>query len=167
MPRGLCSPLFYHFPNQMEATLNLLLVEDHEMLARMTVEILQAMGHSVQHAPNGPLALQAVESSLPDLALIDIGMPIMSGYELAKRLRADPRCESVVLVALTGYASEKDREKALMAGFDAHFAKPMDFNILSSIKRRMPGTMPVLSADQSVLVVASDDPRLLGSGALG
>lgn len=126
---------------QLELTLNLLLVEDHEMLARMTVEILQAMGHSVQHARNGPLALQAVESSLPDLALIDIGMPVMSGYELAQILRADPRCESVVLVALTGYASEKDREKSLMAGFDAHFAKPMDFNILSSLKRRTPGAM--------------------------
>lgn len=111
------------------------------------------MGNSVQHVTNGPDALRALESSLPDLALIDIGLPGMSGYELAELLRADPRWQNLVLVALTGYASEKDRQRSHAAGFDAHYAKPMDFKVLPSLQRR---TTETTQSDESSAAIRRD-----------
>jgi CheY-like chemotaxis protein len=69
----------------------------------------------------------------PQLALIDIGLPGWDGYEVARRLRADPATRDIVLVALTGYGLEEDRVRALRAGFDFHLAKPLDWNTFSAI----------------------------------
>jgi len=82
--------------------------------------------HVVAEAPDGPTALAALQSFHPDVALIDVGLPGMDGYELARLARAQPGGGEVRLVAVTGYGQAQDRERALAAGFDRHVTKPVD-----------------------------------------
>ena len=73
-----------------------------------------------------PRALELVGAFRPDVMLIDVGLPVMDGYELVRRLRADARLASVRLIAVTGYGQESDRRRAFEAGFDEHLVKPVD-----------------------------------------
>ena len=115
--------------------MRILLVEDQPALAAMTLQVLRDLhGHDVHHAPDGPAALVLAPRVNPDLALIDLGLPGMDGYEVARRLRGTDRDRGPVLVALSGYAQADDRDRAKAAGFDHHFAKPMDFEVLDSLK---------------------------------
>ena len=116
--------------------MRILLVEDQPALAAMTVQVLRDLhGHTVHHAADGPAALDLAPRVAPDLALIDLGLPGMDGYELARQLRGDDPGHAVVLVALSGYAQADDRERTKAAGFDHHFAKPMDFEVLETLVR--------------------------------
>jgi CheY-like chemotaxis protein len=99
-----------------------LVVEDNADVAGMFVILLQSMGHSVQLAVDGASALDVARQFQPDVAFIDIGMPDMDGYEVAKRLRQ--QINGAVLVALTGYSRREDIEAAKRAGFDRHLVKP-------------------------------------------
>jgi CheY-like chemotaxis protein len=83
-------------------------------------------GHEVKIAFDGVSALAAAQSFKPDMILSDLGLPGMDGYELASRLRQEPAFGRVVLVALSGYGREEDRQRSLQAGFDHHQAKPLD-----------------------------------------
>lgn len=116
--------------------MQILLVEDHPAVANLSVQLLRSYGHVVYHTTTADDALRSIEVFKPNVALIDIGLPGVDGYQLARRMRADPRFNPVILVALTGYASEADRELARLAGFDAHFAKPMDFEQLPTLQRQ-------------------------------
>jgi CheY-like chemotaxis protein len=80
----------------------------------------------VEVAADGPEGLAKLLASPPDIALIDIGLPGMSGYEVARRARSQPHLSGVRLVALTGYGQPEDRQRALSAGFDAHVVKPIE-----------------------------------------
>lgn len=116
--------------------MNVLLVEDHHDMAKMSAEFLRKFhGHEVHIAANGEEALAAVESFQPDLVLLDLHLPDMHGYELARKLRAQPRFANIILVALTGFGVTGDAEKSAAAGIDAHFRKPMDFGLLATLKR--------------------------------
>jgi CheY-like chemotaxis protein len=90
----------------------------------------------VLEVSDGSSALEAIEREHPDVALIDIGLPVMSGYEVARRLRQVPSVDDVLLVALTGYGTAEDVRLAYSAGFDAHLTKPADPDRIEQIIHR-------------------------------
>ena len=93
-------------------------------------EALRTLGHEVAIARDGTDALRQVETLRPQVVLLDIGLPGMNGYEVAARLRRDPCAAERVLVALSGYGQPEDVRRAKQAGFDQHFAKPVDIDVL-------------------------------------
>jgi PAS domain S-box-containing protein len=103
-----------------------LVVDDSADSADSLALLLRIEGHEVSTAYSASAALEAAEQQQPDVAFIDIGLPIMDGYEVARRLRASDRCRAIKLVALTGYGQPEDRDAAHRAGFDHHLVKPAD-----------------------------------------
>jgi CheY-like chemotaxis protein len=103
---------------------SVLVVDDDPDAAESLAMLLNLTGHRARTAGDGLKALEAVRSSLPEVVLIDIGLPGMNGYELAERLRDEFDHLPIVLVALTGYCQDNDRERALKSGFNVHLAKP-------------------------------------------
>src|SRR5216684_865010 len=103
-----------------------LIVDDSADTAESVAELARSWGHEVAVAQDGPTALEVVTRFRPDIALIDIGLPEMNGYELARRLRQISGMETTRLVAITGYAREEDRRAAQEAGFSLHLTKPVD-----------------------------------------
>jgi signal transduction histidine kinase len=110
-----------------------LLVDDNRDSAESLAQLLRLFGHEVEQAYSGREALAAGRGRRWDLVLLDIGMPDVSGYEVARQLRADPALADATLVALTGYGSEEDRRRSRAAGFDGHLVKPIDFGELERI----------------------------------
>ncbi len=107
-----------------------LVVDDNEDAALMLGELLDAHGHEIRTAFDGPSALRIADEVHPEVAVLDIGLPVMDGYELANRLRAQPTLQDVRLIAVTGYGQESDRAKSREAGFQAHLAKPVSIETL-------------------------------------
>jgi signal transduction histidine kinase/BarA-like signal transduction histidine kinase len=103
-----------------------LLVEDNADAAEAMLLLLRELGHEVRVVYDGLEALDAAQSFDPDVMLLDIGLPGMDGYELARRMRAMPRHAEALIVAVSGYGQEKDRQRSAAAGFDAHLVKPVD-----------------------------------------
>jgi len=110
--------------------LRILVVDDNQDAASMLETALRQLGFVVEAAHDGPSALRCAARVRPDVALLDLGLPIMDGYELAQRLRASPGGSELRLIAVTGYGQEADRERAYHAGFDSHFVKPIDLSEL-------------------------------------
>jgi PAS domain S-box-containing protein len=106
---------------------NVLVVDDNADAAEVVADLLRAHGYEVRLALDGPAALALVEHFAPDVALLDIGLPVMDGYELAQRLQERLAPRRVPLIAITGYGREGDRVRAREAGFDFHLVKPVDF----------------------------------------
>lgn len=106
----------------------ILVIEDNRDVAASLSEALELGGHQVEVAHSGPEGLDRARHFHPQVVLCDIGLPRMSGYEVARELRADEKLRSTFLVALTGYAAPEDRRKSADAGFDEHFAKPLDLD---------------------------------------
>jgi CheY-like chemotaxis protein/two-component sensor histidine kinase len=102
----------------------ILVVEDNDDTRRMLRMVLEQAGHTVEEAGEGPRALELARAGRTDVAIVDIGLPGMNGYELARQLRASVT-HPMVLIALTGYGQPEDRERALESGFDAHMTKPV------------------------------------------
>ena len=113
--------------------LNILLVEDNDDARDMMAMMLEAQDFTVHAAADGQQGLELAQQRHPDIALVDIGLPGIDGYEVARRLRADPATAAIRLVALTGYGLESDRQRALAAGFDCHLVKPVDFDLLMGV----------------------------------
>lgn len=105
-------------------SLKVLVVDDNADTVLSITMLLKASGHDVRAAHDGPTALQIALDYRPDVVLLDIGLPGLNGYEVAKRIRQQPDFENVVLVALTGYGQDSDRQNSLQAGFDHHLVKP-------------------------------------------
>jgi signal transduction histidine kinase len=107
-----------------------LVVDDNEDAAFMLQQALSTLGYLVEVAPDGPSAIEACKSFTPDVALLDIGLPVMDGYELAQRLREllvdSGRVPNLRLLAVTGYGQETDRARSADAGFHEHLVKPID-----------------------------------------
>jgi PAS domain S-box-containing protein len=114
-----------------------LIVDDNQDAAEMMGKALGVWGQIVRVAHDGPSALQIVETFTPDLALLDIGLPAMDGYELARRLRAMPGLAGTRLVAVTGYGEARDRRAAEQAGFHEHVVKPVTLAALEQVLSRM------------------------------
>jgi CheY-like chemotaxis protein len=110
-----------------------LIVEDNQDARDMYRILLELAGHEVLVADNGARGLELLKTARPDIALVDIGLPGMDGYELARRFRAEPGGKGVLLVALTGYSSSTDRHRSRQAGFDLHLIKPVDPGVLTSL----------------------------------
>ena len=110
-----------------------LLVEDNRDVAESLMRLLEGMGHSVRVAHDGLAGLELLRSEPAEVALIDIGLPGIDGYELARRARREPGGARLVLVAVTGYGEAADRARALEAGFDHHFVKPIDLEALRAV----------------------------------
>jgi CheY-like chemotaxis protein len=110
----------------------ILVVDDHIDAADSLADLLRTMGHEVFVAYDGRSALAALPKARPDIALLDITMPEMSGYELARHLRSQSGA-AVRIVALTGFGLDEDRARALEAGFDQHMVKPLDPAFLKSL----------------------------------
>jgi signal transduction histidine kinase len=104
----------------------ILLADDNIDFANSLAQLLAAQGHEVRVARDGAEALRTAADFNPDFAFLDIGMPKVHGYEVARRLRGDPETSDCVLVALTGWGQEDDRKRAREAGFDRHIVKPVD-----------------------------------------
>jgi len=118
--------------------LSIVLVEDQDDSREMLQLVLQTRGHDVVSASDGPEGLEAILRERPDVALVDIGLPGMDGYELAKRVRAE-LANSVKLVALTGYGQPKDVARSNESGFDRHVTKPLATDKLELILRELMG----------------------------
>ena len=95
--------------------------------------LLRIQGHEVRLADSGAAALETVATYIPDLVLLDIGMPVMDGYEVSRRLRKTPGLEKTVLAALTGWSQPEDYRRTADAGFDHHLVKPLEPQILEKL----------------------------------
>ena len=120
----------------------ILVVDDNEDAAELLASALEIMGYTARVAHDGPEALKLAAEFDHDLALLDIGLPVMDGYELARRLHDDPGLRRVPLVAVTGYGQPADRQRSEAAGFDAHLVKPVDIERVGSLIRQLTGGGP-------------------------
>jgi signal transduction histidine kinase/CheY-like chemotaxis protein len=120
-----CSPSFSKPPRR-----RILVVDDNVDAAQTLSMLLILQGHETRLAHDGPSALQAAEDYQPEVVLLDIGLPRMDGYQVARCLRERPEMANVLLVALTGYGQDEDRQRSHEAGFNAHLVKPLDLDAL-------------------------------------
>jgi CheY-like chemotaxis protein len=130
-------------PATQFAGLRVLVVDDNVDAATSLGMVMDLLGieHQVQY--NGQAALDAAADFRPHVILLDIGMPGMDGYEVARRLRLDPRHEHTTLVALTGWSQVQDQKRTRLAGFQHHFSKPADIGAL----QRLLATLVPAAAD--------------------
>jgi signal transduction histidine kinase/ActR/RegA family two-component response regulator len=122
---------------RVAAPLHLLIADDNVDFALSLQSLLKAAGHDVQVVHDGEAALAAARREPPDAAVLDIGMPGLNGYELARRLRADPRTAAIRLIAATGWGQASDRQSAAEAGFDHHLVKPVRAEQLLALLAQM------------------------------
>jgi signal transduction histidine kinase len=118
----------------------ILIADDNNDALESLATLLQLNGHEVFTATNGGTALQCAERQRPEVALLDIGMPILDGYEVAKRIRQQPWGQRITLVALTGWGQDSDRRRSREAGFDSHLVKPLDLETLTDLLARLPSS---------------------------
>ncbi|MFM0387602.1 hybrid sensor histidine kinase/response regulator [Paraburkholderia dipogonis] len=120
----------------------LLLVDDNQDALLALSVLLELEGHEVTTSDNGRDAIRLMSEKHPEVAVIDVGMPEMDGFEVARTVRLERALDGIVLVALTGYASESDKSRALAAGFDFHLTKPLSLDKLQYIlANRADGTL--------------------------
>lgn len=124
------------------STLEVLVVDDNVDAAEMTVEVLELWGYAAEAVHSGAAALRRAEQRMPDLILMDIGMPGMDGYEVTRELRRRPGGRVPYIIALTGYGQRDDVQRALAAGMDAHLTKPVDLDALRRLLQGAEATRP-------------------------
>ncbi len=125
-----------------QALPTVLLIEDNDDGREMMAMMLGCHGYEVQQASNGLRGLEMATAIRPGLALVDIGLPGIDGYEVARRLRADERTRDIRLIALTGYGLAEDKRHVLEAGFDLHLVKPVDIeHLLDAIQHCAPAVV--------------------------
>lgn len=113
----------------------ILVVDDNLDSAESLALLLGLQGHEVRTAADGPAAIETALSFRPAIVFLDIGLPGMDGYEVARKMRTEPGLDSVFLIAMTGYGREEDIRQAMEAGFDRHLVKPMDFAEVEALLR--------------------------------
>lgn len=122
--------------------LRILVVDDNVDAAESIAMLLSLDGHEVRSVHSGQEALDAVRPFEPDVVLLDIGLPGMDGYEVARRLRSEPNASNMQLIAITGYGQQEDRDRTRAAGFDRHLVKPVEpealMSMLSTMQPRRP-----------------------------
>lgn len=122
------SPASQHRASPSMSTV--LLIEDNADSREMMSMLLGMLGYQVLEAANGSEGLRLARQDQPAIAVVDIGLPDMDGYAVARQLRAEPGLNNMTLIALTGYGQDADRKRALAAGFDSHLVKPLDMDVL-------------------------------------
>ena len=118
------------------------MVDDNLDSAESLALLLKIQGHEVRTAYDGLSALDVAADFQPEMVLLDIGMPGMNGYEVARLMRQMPEVQNARLVAQTGWGQEEDRRRAQEAGFDAHLTKPVDLASLQTLLAEMSGPPP-------------------------
>jgi CheY-like chemotaxis protein/two-component sensor histidine kinase len=128
--------------------LRVLVADDNQDALESLALLLQVCGYEARKAADGAETLQAVSAWRPDVVLLDIGMPILDGYEVARRIRSEPWGASMFLVAISGWGQTEDRRRATEAGFDLHFRKPIGLPVLEGILQKavQPHRTPLKSA---------------------
>lgn len=114
----------------------ILVVDDSVDSAETLAELLKIWGHDVHLAHDGPAAVAAAREYKPEIVLLDIGLPGMDGYQVARKLR-EQAGSSLMLIALTGYARDEDRRRSRRAGFDHHLVKPVALDELQGLLTRL------------------------------
>ena len=137
-----------HSPSALESMMNaegtsrtqrrILVADDNNDALESLATLLQLSGHEVYTAANGAVALESAEQHRPEVVLLDIGMPKLDGYEVARRIRAQPWGQRITLVALTGWGQDSDRRRSQEAGFDSHLVKPLDLDKLTELLAGLP-----------------------------
>jgi CheY-like chemotaxis protein len=120
-------------PHTPRRTCRILVVDDNRDAARSLELLLKTGGHQVAVAHTGPVALEAVVVQKPEVVLLDIGLPEIDGYEVARRIRAQPSGPDIVLIAVTGWGQPEDKQRALNAGFDHHLTKPVNYAVVTEL----------------------------------
>ena len=126
-------------PARSTKSLRVLVVDDNVDSTESLAMLLRAAGHEVRTTHDGPVTLEAALAYRPDVVLLDIGLPGLDGFEVAKRIRQQPMLQDLVLVAMTGYGQETDRRRSQEAGFDHHLVKPADFDEVLKILESVSG----------------------------
>ena len=124
------APSATNVPLEAARTYRILVVDDNKDAATSLATLLQMTGHESFTAFDGTSALDAMERHRPEVVLLDIGLPGLSGYEVCRRARAQPWGSDVTFIALTGWGQEEDRRRTQEAGFDGHLVKPVEFGAL-------------------------------------
>jgi CheY-like chemotaxis protein len=117
--------------------IKILIAEDNAVNRELLRELLELRGYEVLEACDGKEALQMIEQAQPDLVLLDIGMPIMDGFAVVRKVRENPLMAGLPVVAVTAYAMRGDREKILNSGFDGYLSKPVNANSLAEELNRL------------------------------
>ena len=122
-------------------------MDDNQASADTLAMVLRGMGQEVAVVHDGLTAIDWATTHKPDAVFLDIAMPEMDGYEVARRLRRYSKTETTVLIALTGYGQESDRRRAFKAGFAHHMVKPPSIDGLETVLLTVPESVPTLVAD--------------------
>jgi signal transduction histidine kinase len=132
LPRAEAAPVHHEQGGSAPAgsQQTILLIEDNDDGREMMATMLESFGYPVLQARDGLEGVRIAGAQLPDVALVDIGLPGIDGYEVARRLRADPQTREIRLIALTGYGLAEDQRRVLDAGFDLHLVKPVELDAL-------------------------------------
>ena len=109
----------------------ILIVDDNEDMTETAALLFSAWNHETRVAHTGSEALLVASDFQPEVILLDIGLPVIDGYEVARRLRQDPRFKNTLMIAVSGYGSETDQQLSREAGFDEHLIKPVDLERLN------------------------------------
>ena len=118
--------------------MHVVLADDNVDFAESLQSILEMKGHDVTVVHDGEAALEAMRRRRPDVAILDIGMPGLNGYDVARRVRADPATAALVLIAVTGWGQAADKQAAVDAGFDRHLVKPLEPDVLLDVLAALP-----------------------------
>jgi CheY-like chemotaxis protein len=135
--------------------LQVLVVEDHEDTASSLAMLLRLNGYEVKVAADGPSALRAVQESPPDVVLLDIGLPQMDGWAVARQIRKQTGWKRPLLVAISVYGAEADQRRSQEVGMDLHLVKPVDPETLVHVLERF----------ESIVIEAPDEARSLPTAA--
>ena len=143
-----------------------LIAEDNAVNRELLRELLEMRGYTVVEACDGEEALRMIEQTQPDLLLLDIGMPVLDGFAVVRKIRENPRFASLPVVAVTAYAMQGDREKILNSKFDGYLSKPVNARALAEELERLLGKREDRNAppNQSHEGHASGKTRAAGSG---
>ena len=114
----------------------ILIVEDNADAREALRAVLEQDGHEIFEAGSGPDGVASALANRPEVALIDLGLPVFDGYEVARMIRAASQVNGIVLIAVSGYGLQEDQRKAEQAGFDAHLVKPVDLDLLTELLER-------------------------------
>jgi CheY-like chemotaxis protein len=143
-----------------------LIAEDNAVNRELLCELLELRGYTVSEACDGEEALRMVEQSQPDILLLDIGMPLLDGFAVVRKIRENPRWASLAVVAVTAYAMQGDRERILDSKFDGYLSKPVNARALAEELERLLGKREDRSAppNQSHESQTSGKTEAAGSG---
>lgn len=117
--------------------INVLIAEDNAINRELLREVLETRGFAVEEACDGQAALQMIEHARPDILLLDIGMPVLDGFAVVRKIRENPRLATLPVLAVTAYAMQGDRERVLNSGFDGYLSKPINTVLLVEELQRL------------------------------